>query len=245
MSRTRTPRNSPDPRHRFHAVLAGSRAITTPYEIALDHLLHETKLPESFDERVLKATEAALTSFDVAPVRGLFDASLLGLATADDLAEAFSVSKEETEAYAHLFFDRSVFANDFHVIAYIGTVSDKDIRELLQDAHTKGFRMLRFKYAADTAPPAPDQTLMRMFEADARQYLQEQNLPLSNKRVKEVRALGKQVLSTAQTLAKVPSAASAAKSASETDVPHDFVIQSGPLNPTLDELLSKGVEIIH
>lgn len=241
MSRTRTPRNSTDPRHRYHAVLEGTRKPETSFEIALDHLLHGTELSTESPvlAAVLDSVEAALASFDLKTARTMFDACLLGLGTPEELQAAFDVPVAETQAYAHLFFDRSVFQNGFHVMAYIASVEDEDVRSLLQSAHTRGFRELRFKYAAERETPAPDEIMSRVLEADARQYMRDRNIPLSDPRSKQVFALGKHVIDTAQVLAKTP----VAKAQAEGAEGEEFVIQSGPLNPTLDELLSKGVEI--
>lgn len=223
-------------------MMLGTRAPEGPHEIALDHLLNGTQVSEDVP---LQGVSAALSSFDVQGVRHMFDACLLGLATPEELQDVFNVSLEEAEAYAELFFDRSVFHNDFHVIAYIGSVADEQVRALLQSAYVKGFREIRFKYASERNAPPTEQILERMLEADARQYMQHQALPFSDPRAKHALALGKHVVETAQVLAKAPAAKTAGGASGEGSGETQFVIQSGPLNPTLDELLSKGVQIAH
>lgn len=194
------PSNAFDPRRRYHAIAKLLRAPETDYERALDTLLKEEDPAVDLDEGILRAVTQAYGSFQVPRVRALFDASLLGRGTPAELKEAFGVSEEETAAYAHLFFDRSVFPNDFHIIAFIGQGTDKETEALLKEAYTKGFRSLRFRYASETSPPTPDVTLQRIFEADAQHYMRHRETPLTAKAVKEVRALGKHVISTAQAL---------------------------------------------
>lgn len=223
-------------------MMEGTRVPESAHEIALDHLLHGTDLTEPVE---LEGVEAALSSFDVDAVRAMFDACILGLATPEELQEVFGVSPEEVAAYTELFFDRSVFRNDFHVIAYIGSIANEDQRKLLKSAHVKGFREIRFKYAAERGGPATEQILERMLEADARLYLEHQNTPFSDPRAKHVLALGKQVLDTAHAIAKAPAVKTAGGGGGEASGETQYVIQSGPLNPTLDELLSKGIQIAH
>jgi hypothetical protein len=223
-------------------MMEGTRVPESAHEIALDHLLHGTALTEPVS---LEGVEAALSSFDVPAVRAMFDACILGLATAEELQEVFGVSGDEVAAYTELFFDRTVFHNDFHVIAYIGSVVDEDQRKLLKSAHVKGFREIRFKYAAERHSPPTDQILERMLEGDARQYMEHQSIPFSDPRAKHVLALGKQVLETAQIIAKTPVVKTAGGGGGEAAGETQYVIQSGPLNPTLEELLSKGIQIAH
>lgn len=245
MSRPRTQRKDSDPRHRFHAITEGVRAPETPHEVALDHLLNHTALPAGFPEEILEAVDGALHDYDTEGVRRLFDACILGRATLEELEEAFGVSRAEGEAYMHLFFDRGVFQNDFHVIAYIASVLDETARTFMKEGYTKGFRALRYKYASDREPPSIVTSVQRMFEADALQYLEKRDVALDDRTVKELRTLGKHVLAEAQVLAKIAAPAPDKASGDGDGAPKttEFVIQSGPLNPTLDQLLSKGIVI--
>lgn len=234
----RLPHNPPDPRTRYHAVQRQSRSADTPYEHALHHLLHSVPLsPEAAD--VLRDVTAAYGSFSVPGVRHLFEACLLGQATDEELTQHFGVSAGEAAAYRHLFFDMAVFPNTFHVIAYIASVVDPVERELLREGHTRGFRTLAFKYAPARASLDPEEAIQRIFESDARLYMQYKDVVPTSKAAKEVRALGKQVVTTAQALGKI-----APPKKVEEDGLATFVIESGPGNPTLDDLLAKGVEVI-
>lgn len=236
------PRPSPNrfnPRGRFEAILNRTRGPETPEEIALAHLLHDAPLPDGFDPELVAAVNGALGSFEAGTARTLFDACLLGKATAADLREAFGVAESETAAYRSLFFDRGVFPNDFHVISFISSEKDAKARELLREGYTKGFRALRFKYAPSVEPASPETTLQRIFEADSQLYMQQKDIPLTNKSVKELRSLGKHVVTTAQVLTKFGAAREVPR-----DETTDFVIESGPENPTLKDLLAQGIEII-
>lgn len=230
---------APDPRRRFNAIISEARAPETAAEKALYHLLAPSKVPlKSVDPEVLAGVRAACVSYETPTVRALFDACLLGRATAEELQAAFGVSLAEARAYAELFFDRAVFQNDFHVIAFIRSVTDDAARELLKEGFTKGFRALRHQYASDVEPPTAETTLQRIFEADAQLYMQHRTTPLTSKAVKEVRALGKYVVGVAQVMGKV-----APPKQERQDGDTDFVIENGPANPTLEELLEKGVEL--
>lgn len=240
MPRTRPPRNAPDPRHRYFAIDQGTRVAASAYEHALAHLLHGTDLDAAVTPEVLAATTAALHSYDVVNVRRLFDAALLGGGTPEELLKYFRVPENEYTAYAHLFFDRSVFPNAFHTMAWISTVVDVPTKELYREAYTQGFRAMRFKFAPDGTGADVDDALSLMMQADARAYY-DARVPLGDRRGKDLRVLGKQVLSTATTLAKVAKAAPDEESSSNAP---EFVVQSRPANPTLQDLLDRGIVIL-
>lgn len=238
MSRTRTPRDKPEPRHRYRAVLTGSRLPATPYEAALSHLLDGADLtPDA--KYAVDGVEAALRTYDLEKARDLFDACLLARAPSEEIEAAFHVAPDELDAYAHLFFDIDVFPNDFHVQAYIAEQPDGPRRAVLQEGFVKGFGALRTKYAGAQVL-TPEQALQQMFTRDAQLYVAAQDIPLGDKRIKEVRALGKQLLTAAALVDKV----SAPKETVTASGSVEFVIQSGPKNPTLDELMDRGVEIV-
>ena len=250
MTRTEVPPKLPDPRQRYRALAEGQRVPETPFEEALQRLLQGDPAAGADDEAVARA----LQSYRIPSVRSLFDACLLAGGTPDELEEAFQVSQAEYAAYAHLFFDKAVFHNSFHVIAYIASLKDEGTRELLKEAHTQGFRALRYKYAGETSPPAPEHTVQRMLEADSKRYAELLQTPLTDASIKEVRALGKQVLAGALALNRISGGGGAggaggagaggegADAGAETP---DYVIQSGAKNPTLAELLAAGGEIAH
>lgn len=221
-------------------MLQGSREARGPHEEALKTLL------DVGGECSLPGVEAALASYDVPQVRALFDASILGKATAGDLAEAFAVTPEEAEAYMLLFFDRAVFVNDFHVIAWISGIEDEALRKRYTAAHTHGFRTLRFEFSSRAVAPGPAEALAAVLEADSRTYLQNRHLPLSDERTKELRALGKQVQAGAQALVKAGvAAATAPGTAGATEgTREEFVLQHRPPNPTLEELVAKGIPVV-
>jgi hypothetical protein len=215
----------------------GTRLPETPCEAALRELLSETPTELSADaQEALAGVDAALTSYENLGVRRLFDAALLARATPEELQTSFGVSLEEAAAYAELFFDRGVFYNDFHAIAYISAQPD-DERRLLEDAFSKGFGALRSKFAPG-GPVSAESALEQIFLADAQQYLRERGVPVTHKAAKELRALQKSVVATAAAMGKAASPKEEVR-----DREPDFVIESGPLNPTIDELLSKGVAL--
>lgn len=201
------------------------------------HVLHGSPLPPEA-AGVVGAVSAALSSYDVENVRDLFDACLLARATSEELEEAFHVTPGEYAAYAHLFFDRSVFSNDFHVQAYIA-LQDGPRREILKEGFVRGFSTLRVKYAGAQAL-SPEAVVSQMLTRDAQLYAAAQDIPLGDKRTKAARDLGKQLLATVVTATKVASPKDEAVSAGEAE----FVIQSGPKNPTLEDLASRGIEVV-
>ncbi len=237
MPRIRKP-HSRDPRHRYTAISEGDRPPETPREAALCELLGSAPAPLGPEaQAVLPAVGAALCSFDDPRVRQLFDACLLAKAAPEELQSVFGVSIEEAGAYAELFFDRTVFLNDFHAIAYVSSVADPGERKLLEEAFSKGFSALRAKYAS-TPDLSAEAALEQIFRADAQQYLRERDVPVGHKAGKELRALHKSVMATATALDKVSGPSEDAR-----DLEVTFVIESGPPNPALEELLSKGVSI--
>lgn len=238
MSKLRTPRDRPEPRHRYRAVLTGSRKAATPYEVALSHLIHGEPLSEEA-ALLLDAVDAAFQSFDTDKVRDLFDACLLGRGGEEALETHFHVSPAEYAAYCHLFFDRGVFSNDFHVQAYIAAQRDDARREILKEGFTKGFDALRIKYAG-AQQLTPEEALQQIFSRDVQLYVAQQDIPLGDKRVKELRALGKQVLNSATVTSKVATPKETVVASGSVE----FVIQSGPMNPTLDDLMNRGVEVV-
>lgn len=223
-------------------MLEGTRVPENDYEHALLFCIDGTALPDSVPEALLTGVESALASYDVEGVRMLFDACLLGKATVEELGDVFGVSAEEAQAYAALFFDRSVFINDFHVIAWIASIEPADSRTLLKEAYTKGFRTLRFQYAAERHEPAVADSLSRILEADARTYVASQHVPLGDSRYKDRTALGKHVITTAQALAKITDAKDTDNAASSEG---EFVIKPRPPNPTLEELVASGGKLVH
>lgn len=238
-----SPTNFSEPRHRFYDAMKEDFAEGTPRQKALHALIYpDAGLPSCEDMGVAKA----YISYMNEPVRALFDACLLAKASSEELELCFGVDKDETAAYAELFFDTSVFGNDFHVVAYISalgtdTPAQAAAKALLQEAFTQGFAAVKFKYGAShKVMVTPELALRQIFTGDAKRYAEMQNLPLTSKAAKDLRSLGKHVVTTAQTLEKL-----APKSAVKTDKDFTFVLDSAPPNPTLDDLLSKGVEIIH
>jgi hypothetical protein len=227
-------------------MLQGTRTAASPYEIALSCLLHDTEYPADIPPEIVEGVEAALATFEVEGARLLFDACLLGRASAEELAEAFRVSPEEATAYSTLFFDRDVFHNDFLVIAWIGRLENEPTRLRLQEAHIKGFRALRFEYAALKDSPSAAQALEQILEADARAYMKQQHIPLGDPRSKELRVLGKQVQASAQALVKVsaPVKGSDAPGAEDASGEGSFVIKPRPANPTLEELVARGISVV-
>lgn len=222
-------------------MLAGARAPETVHEYALAFALHGEQPPEGANvtDATLDAVVAALASFDVSGVRQLFDACLLGKATPEELERAFNVSQAEVEAYTSLFFDVSVFTNDFHVIAWIAQRPELD-RATLKEAHTKGFRAIRFQYAADREAPSVETALSQVLEADTRAYLALGHILPGDSRHKDVAALRKQVVTTAAVLHKIATPTDAPQEASGDD---EFVIKPRPPNPTLEQLVASGGQI--
>lgn len=222
-------------------MLAGARAPETVHEYALAFALHGTQPPDEADvtDATLDAVVAALASYDVPAVRMLFDACLLGKALPEELAQAFNVSPAEVEAYTTLFFDTEVFTNDFHVIAWIAQ-REETARATLKEAHTKGFRAIRFQYAADRSPPSVETTLTQVLEADTRAYLSLGHILPGDSRHKDVAALRKQVVTTASVLHKIANPVDAPQEASGDD---EFVIKPRPPNPTLEQLVARGGQI--
>lgn len=230
---------TPDPRHRYHAIAGSRRAPESDQERALAYLLDpQTVGSVSVASSVLEGVQAALTSYFIPQVRVLFDACLLGGATAQDLEEVFEVSQAEAEAYAHLFFDRSSFQNALHCVAWIATQDEPESQRVLRDAYTRGFAAVRLEYAPAEAALSTVETLEQLFLADASKYTKYKNLPLSDKASKEVRALGKHLLSSAAVMNRVAPKAAETKSDELT-----FVIESGVANPTIDDLAAMNIEI--
>lgn len=241
MSITTKSHDAPDPRRRYHAVAAGFRASETPYELALEALLHGDTCDTSLESAVFDGVTAALTSYENPTVRRLFDAALLGRATDEELHQSFDVAIEEARAYRHLFFDLTVFPNAFHVVAWIGQEPDVAQRDFLREAHLHGFRTLRFRFAPGGAPSAVE-ALERMLEIDARQFVDVSTMSMSDDRQKNLVALRKGIVTTTQALGKAGAAVAAAAPESSTE-DSEFVLQSRPANPTIDELLARGIEV--
>lgn len=227
-------------------MLQGTRTAASPYEHALNCLLHDLEYPEDLSADIRAGVEAALATYEVEGARMLFDACLIGKATVEDLAEAFRVAPEEATAYSTLFFDRDVFHNDFLLIAWIGRLANEATRLRLQEAHTKGFRALRFEYAALTEGPSAAHALEQLLETDARTYMKASHIPLGDPRSKELRVLGKQVQASAQALAKVNAPVKGADAAGGEGASSEgeFVIKPRPANPTLEELVAQGISVV-
>lgn len=234
------------PNHRHCAVVGDLRDLETPEEQALDYLLTEqtAQSDTSVSADVLRAVRAAFASYQNPKVRALFNASLIGGATAEQLEDVFGISQEETAAYTHLFFDVSVFQHHLHTVGYIGTIPDESERALLQEGYTKGFRAIQFRYAPAPEKISPENVLAQVFEANAREYIKQQAIvSVTHDAAPALRALNKQLMAEAQALDKMGMSARAA--AKQKDGELEFVIKSGPVNPTLSELLEKGAEIAH
>lgn len=231
-----------EPRHRYYEVMTDGFEGGTDRQNALHALLFPKEGVECTDVAVAKA----YMSYQNPGVRAIFDACLLARATAEELATAFGVDQAEYAAYAELFFDMRVFPNDFHVIAYLRglpttTEEDRVAQDLLTQAFRHGFAHVRFAYASTAKTVAtPMQALERVFEADSKRYLDLSATPLNHKTAKELRSLGKHVVSVAAALNKT-SAAGPGKASQDAD----FVLESAPPNPTLDELRAKGVEFVN
>jgi len=234
-------RNTPN--HRQCAVVGDLRELETPEERALDYLLSGI-LDGEVSQETLSAVTQAWQSYQDVRVRALFNACLLGGATPEQLEEVFHVSVEETAAYTHLFFDVSVFQNSFHVFGYIAGLAEESERALLQEGYTKGFRALQFRYAPAPEALSPETVLGQVFEANAREYIRQQAIvPPTSKAAAGLRALNKQVLAEAQALDKLGAGAKAAAAAEKNNL--EFIIQTGPSNPTLEDLLRHGAELAH
>lgn len=234
--------SAPDPRRAYHSVRNGAPLAGSKYAAALHWLLTDSDSPEfprdSFDEDLLGGVERAWTSYHTPAAQWLFDAALLARATDEDLA-AFGVTPAEAAAYRALFFDRSVFPNDFHVIAYIQSALQVSplYHELLELAHTGGISALHVRYAGHTAI-SPTAVVENMLSGDARQYFKQQGVAAGHRAVKDVRALGKQVLDAVQ----VANALVPAKGAQTDAEPAQYVIQRTPPNPAITQLIELGIE---
>lgn len=193
-------------------------------------------------EGIQRGVRAAVATYDIPSARNLFEACLLAGASSEDLEREFAVSAYETAAFSHLFFDRTVFPNAFHVVSYIASQS-KDDQDLLRIAQAQGFDAIATQYGS-AREVTPEAALANVLAADAANYRRYRELPITDQTTKEVRALGKQVVATATAMQKVHDAKSVtmqrSKAAREGD---DFVIVPGPANPTLLELLDAGGRI--
>ena len=212
------------------------------------------ELPEDATDEARKAADAellecvragvlaAVASYDIPTTRNLFEACLLAGASSADLEQHFAVSAYETAAFSHLFFDRTVFPNAFHIVHYIASQSEEE-QVLLRIAQAQGFDAIALQYGS-ARTVTPESALENVLIADAASYRRYRELPITNQSAKEVRALGKQVVATATAMQKVHDAKSAALQRSKSahdDV--DFEIIPGPPNPTLAELLAAGGQI--
>lgn len=188
---------------------------------------------------VERGVRAALTTYDVAVTRQLFDACLLAGATEAELAHAFSVDPLETAAYRHLFFDRNVFPNAFHLTHYIAGRPDEE-QTLLRIAQTQGFGAIAMQYGMGQ-PISPEIALTNMLAADTAAHRKYRELPISHQSAKDVRALAKQITTTAQAIHKVQESKSAAEARLKSKRnDEEFVLIPGPRNPTLAELMAMG-----
>lgn len=189
---------------------------------------------------VRRGVRSAIATYDVPMTRQLFDACLLAGADETDLAQAFSVDPLETVAYRHLFFDRNVFPNAFHLSHYIATRTDPGEETILRIALNQGFEAIVMQYGLGQ-PISPEAVLTNVLAADAAAHRRYRELPITSQATKEVRALTKQVVATAQAIHKVQeSKTAAAERMKGRKHDEDFVLVPGPVNPTLDDLLAAG-----
>lgn len=195
---------------------------------------------EGYRQQILAGVTSALASFDAVDARRLFDACLLAGASDEQLTASFYVDPLETAAYRHLFFDRNVFPNAFHVVHYIASRASDAEKTLLRIAHAQGFSAIAAQYGV-AQQVTPEMALENVLMADADMYRRHRELPLTHQSIKDVRALGKQVVATAQAIQKVQeSRAVAAQRSKMKRDDEDFVLVTGPANPTLEELLAAG-----
>jgi hypothetical protein len=188
---------------------------------------------------VERGVRAAITSYDVDITRSLFDACLLAGATETELAQNFSVDPLETAAYRHLFFDRNVFPNAFHLSHYIASRPEAE-QTLLRIAQTQGFNAIAMQYGMGQ-PISPEIALTNMLAADTAAHRKYRELPISHQSTKDVRALAKQITTTAQAIHKVQeSKSAAAERLKKNRTDEEFVLVPGPRNPTLAELMAMG-----
>lgn len=188
---------------------------------------------------VERGVRAAMSTYDVQMTRELFDACLLAGATEADLARDFGVDPLETAAYRHLFFDRNVFPNAFHLSHYIASRPDSEMT-LLRIAQTQGYSALAVQYGMGQ-PISPESALTNMLAADAAAHRKYRELPITHQSQKDVRALAKQITATAQAIHKVQeSKTAAAERAKGKRDDEEFILVPGPKNPTLAELMAMG-----
>lgn len=204
----------------------------------------DTQTIERELDQVRAGVIAAVASNSVPTVRVLFDACLLAGATDSQLAAAFAVSPYEARAYRHLFFDRNVFPNAFHVVHYIATRQTEHEQELLRIAQSQGFAAIATQYGLPHTV-TPESALENVLAADVAIYRRHRELPLTHPAIKDIRALGKQVVETAKAVQKVQESrvAAAERKRTRTDDEDVFELIPGPANPTLEELLAAGGEL--
>jgi len=254
----------PDPAHRYRAIEAAAirlRAEGQTYDMlealvesvygaeAARFELAEGEEPSSErDEenlaKVRAGVMAAIATYDGPASRALFDASLLAGASEEQLAECFNVDPLETAAYRHLFFDRNVFPNAFHLITYIASRPVEGGEQLLlRIAQSQGFDAIVAQYGLNQTL-TPEAALQNVLHADAAAYQRYRELPITHQSTKDVRALGKQVVETAKAIQKVQESRTAAaeRMRSRRD-DEEFILVAAPANPTLRELLAAGGEI--
>lgn len=188
---------------------------------------------------VERGVRAAMATYDVQMTRELFNACLLAGATEDELARDFGVDPLETIAYRHLFFDRNVFPNAFHLSHYIASRPASE-ETLLRIAQTQGYGAIALQYGMGQ-PISPEIALTNMLAADTAAHRKYRELPISHQSAKDVRALAKQITATAQVIHKVQeSKTAAAERAKNKRDDEEFVLVPGPRNPTLAELMAMG-----
>lgn len=188
---------------------------------------------------VERGVRAAMATYDVQMTRELFDACLLAGASEEDLARDFGVDPLETVAYRHLFFDRNVFPNAFHLSHYIASRPDSEMT-ILRVAQTQGYGAIALQYGMGQ-PISPEIALTNMLAADTAAHRKYRELPISHQSAKDVRALAKQITATAQVIHKVQeSKTAAAERAKNKRDDEEFVLVPGPRNPTLAELMAMG-----
>jgi hypothetical protein len=154
------PRPTPD--YRGRAVLAAARTHevspgTHAYETAFFNLLKGVK-------GVLPEIQEAFEIYSVETYRHVLDASILGKASNDQIADCLEIASSTINVYRHLFCDRGVFPHALVIPDYIKQLDIQDrFKEWYALANTRGGEALlrRFKIGKPT-PPSPDEVLQTL-----------------------------------------------------------------------------------
>lgn len=103
--------------HRYQLVLESVKSKTAP----TDDLLARALYQHLVDADMAKAPFEVLRAHDIYShefKREMMEACLLVGVTADEIEELLKVPEAVTRAYAHLYFDTSVFADDLDLVDY-------------------------------------------------------------------------------------------------------------------------------